>query len=214
METIPKTNKLKYLIDTNFPVESSPSECAKPRQQPSASLKERLKRSRRSFSSPISVAKRLCVDAEDNVQQALAEPKSPGHNPPLDRHDVDVNRNEAAPEVMNVRNRVPGPTPETTLSTSTELLQLREQLRKEIKEKTETQRRLKLVKMYRSKNDLKQLKSLITKWRSSSQAALYELQTELPVDGQKASLSQLMDFFGLDDRLLHYDRSEEDFTGV
>lgn len=211
METTPKTNKLKYLIDTNSPVESSPSECAKPRQQPSASLKERLKRSRRSFTSPISVAKRLCVD---NVQQAPAKPKSPGHSPPLDGQKVDINRNETAPEMMTVRNRAPGLTPETTFSTSTELLQLRDQLRKEVQERTETQRRLKLVKMYRSKNDLKQLKSLITKWRSSSQAALYELQTELPVDGQKASLSQLMDLFGLDDRLLHYDRSEEDFTGV
>ncbi|KAM6956300.1 swi5-dependent recombination DNA repair protein 1 homolog [Aplochiton taeniatus] len=208
METTPKTNKSDYAFDT---VESSPSDCAKTRQQPSASLKERLKRSRRSFTSPVSVAKRLCVDEEDDVQQAPAEPKCPGHSLPLDRQDVHTK--EAASEI-NVRKRVPGPTTETALSTSTELLQLRDQLRKEVKERTETQRRLKLVKMYRSKNDLKQLKSLITKWRSSSQAALYELQTELPVDGQKASLSQLMDLFGLDDRLLHYDRSEEDFTDV
>lgn len=214
METSPKTNQLKDLINTNCPVEASSSECAKHRQQPSASLKERLKRSRRSFTSPISVAKRLCVDGEDNVQQATAQLKSPGHNLPLDPQNVDVNRNEAAPEIVNITNQVPGPMPETTLSTSTELLQLRDQLRKEVKEMTEIQRRLKLVKMYRSKNDLSHLKSLITKWRSCSQAALYELQTELPIDGQKASLSQLMDYFGLDDRLLHYDRAEEDFTGV
>ncbi|KAF6736968.1 Swi5-dependent recombination DNA repair-like protein 1 [Oryzias melastigma] len=85
-------------------------------------------------------------------------------------------------------------------------------LRKEVKEKTETLRRLKMVKMYRSKNDLTQLQTLIDKWRCCSQNALYELQSDVTVDGRRANLSELIDLFGLDDHFLHFDRSEEDFT--
>lgn len=53
---------------------------------------------------------------------------------------------------------------------------------------------------------------LIDKWRSCAQAALYALQSDVPIDGQKASLSDLIDLFGLEDRILHFDRTEEDFT--
>lgn len=61
-------------------------------------------------------------------------------------------------------------------------------------------------------NDLTQLQALIDKWRSCAQAALYELQSEVSIDGGKASLSDLIDLFGLDDGILHFDRTEEDFT--
>lgn len=53
---------------------------------------------------------------------------------------------------------------------------------------------------------------LIDKWRSCSQSVLYELQRELPTEGKQTSLSQLIDNFGLDDKLLHFDRTEEEFT--
>lgn len=61
-------------------------------------------------------------------------------------------------------------------------------------------------------NDLTQLQALIDKWRSCAQAALYELQSDVSVDGGKAGLSDLIDLFGLDDGILHFDRTEEDFT--
>ncbi|KAJ0067041.1 hypothetical protein NL108_007875, partial [Boleophthalmus pectinirostris] len=61
-------------------------------------------------------------------------------------------------------------------------------------------------------NNLTQLQSLIDKWRSCAQAALYELQSEVTQDGKKASLSELIDLFGLEDNILHFDRTEEDFT--
>lgn len=61
-------------------------------------------------------------------------------------------------------------------------------------------------------NDLTQLQTLIDKWRSCAQAALYELQSDVSLDGGgKASLSDLIELFGLDDGILHFDRTEEDF---
>lgn len=84
----------------------------------SVSLRERLKRTRRSFTSPLSVAKRLCVDEEEEEGGQQGSDKVPG--PVLGPTHV-------TPEVFA------------------------QQLRKEIKSKTETLRRLRMVKMYRSK---------------------------------------------------------------
>lgn len=61
-------------------------------------------------------------------------------------------------------------------------------------------------------NNLTQLQALTDKWRSCAQAALYELQSEVSIDGGKASLPDLIDLFGLDEGILHFDRTEEDFT--
>lgn len=85
---------------------------------------------------------------------------------------------------------------------------------KQIHEKEDLLRRLKLVKMYRSKNDLSQLQLLIEKWRSCSQQLLYELQSAMSEENKKLSLTQLIDHYGLDDKLLHYNRNEEEFIGV
>ncbi|KAM4607881.1 swi5-dependent recombination DNA repair protein 1 homolog [Polymixia lowei] len=213
METTPTTKLQRVQSTPCDSAESSPCQFRqKPCQQLSASLKERLKRSRRSFTSPISVAKRLCVDVEedDDGQQVLADPRENVHGPARDSQiqNVDINRNE----VRSVTESLPGCIPGPRQPLPVDLLQLRDQLKNEVRERTETLRRLKMVKMYRSKNDLTRLQSLIDKWRSCVQAALYELQTELPIDGRKASLSQLVDLFGLDDRILHFDRTEEDFT--
>ncbi|KAG7332343.1 hypothetical protein KOW79_004177 [Hemibagrus wyckioides] len=167
----------------------------------SAALKDRLKRTRRSFTSPLSVVKRLKID-EDEVPQASNKETTPG-----DEGVIDVNRNETAREDC-LKSLVS----DCAQRSQCELLHLREKLKKDVKEKSETLRRLKMVKMYRKKNDLTQLQGLIGKWRQCAQAALYELQTELPTDGQKASLSQLIDHFGLEDSILHFNRTEEEFT--
>ncbi|KAK7904787.1 hypothetical protein WMY93_017394 [Mugilogobius chulae] len=173
----------------------------------SASLRERLKRTRRSFTSPFSVAKRLCVDEEDEAQPQQVTATSPEetlNNPPVIRHNVDMNRTE-----LGLSNGgCTRPDSEPCLNLTQQL----DQLKREVKDKTETLRRLKMVKMYRSKNNLTQLQSLIDKWRSCAQAALYELQAEVTQDGKKASLSELIDLFGLEDSILHFDRTEEDFT--
>ncbi|XP_063347663.1 swi5-dependent recombination DNA repair protein 1 homolog [Pelmatolapia mariae] len=207
MEITPKAAKLQrdYCSPCSS-VESSPCDY-KEKHQPklSASLRERLKRSRRSFISPLSVAKRLCVDEEENGQQVSADSQQPVNNPPVVLSSVDVNRNEERAGSKTLS----GPAPKSTQYPSGDFAQ---RLRKEVKDKTETLRRLKMVKMYRSKNDLTHLQTLIDKWRHCAQAALYELQSEVPIDGRKASLSELIDLFNLDDIILHFDRTEEDFT--
>uniref|UniRef100_A0AAZ1XT36 Swi5-dependent recombination DNA repair protein 1 homolog n=1 Tax=Oreochromis aureus TaxID=47969 RepID=A0AAZ1XT36_OREAU len=183
----------------------SPHPASQHQPKLSASLRERLKRSRRSFISPLSVAKRLCVDDEENGQQVSADSQQPVNNPPVILGSVDVNRNEERAGSKTLS----GPAPKSTQCPSGDFAQC---LRKEVKDKTETLRRLKMVKMYRSKNDLTHLQTLTDKWRHCAQAALYELQSEVPIDGRKASLSELIDLFNLDDSILHFDRTEEDFT--
>ncbi|XP_031694969.1 swi5-dependent recombination DNA repair protein 1 homolog [Anarrhichthys ocellatus] len=210
MEVTPKAAKFKPVCYSPLhSAESSPGEYKeeKHHQQLSSSLKERLKRSRRSFTSPFfSVAKRLCVDdKEEDGQQVSAETVN---NPPLSTPDVDENTNEEKPG----SERFSGPIPKSTQPPSKDFTQQRDQLRKAVKDKMETLRRLKMVKMYRNKNDLTQLQTLIDKWRSCAQAALYELQSDVIVEGQKASLSEVIDLFGLEDGILHFDRTEEDFT--
>lgn len=117
-------------------------------QKLSSSLRERLKRSRRSFTSPFSVAKRLCVDdEEENGQQVSADSRETVNNPPLIIPNVDVNRNEA----RSGSERFSGTIPQPTHPPSEDFAQQREQLRKEVKDKMETLRRLKMVQMYRSK---------------------------------------------------------------
>ncbi|XP_072292322.1 swi5-dependent recombination DNA repair protein 1 homolog [Eucyclogobius newberryi] len=168
----------------------------------SASLRERLKRGRRSFASPLSVAKRLCVDEEDETQQVTAASKQTVNNPSvIIRHNVDVNANS---NQLGCSGHISEP--------CLDLTQQPAKLRREVKDKTETLRRLKMVQMYRSKNNLAQLQSLIDKWRSCAQAALCELQSEVTIHGKKATLSELMDLFGLEDNILHFDRTEDDFT--
>ncbi|XP_059215704.1 swi5-dependent recombination DNA repair protein 1 homolog [Centropristis striata] len=212
MEITPKADKLKPVYSSPCDsVESSPCNYKeeKHHQQLSSSLRERLKRTRRSFTSPFSVAKRLCVDdEEEDGRQVSADSQETVNSPPLIMPKVDVNRNED----RSGSEQFSGPFPGPTHPSFKDLTKQQDQLRKEVKDKMETLRRLKMVKMYRSKNDLTQLQTLIDKWRSCAQAALYELQSEFPIDGRKASLSELIDLFGLDDGILHFDRTEEDFT--
>lgn len=197
MEITPKAaTKFKSVYSTQGDNDSeNVSPCGSSAEKPrlSASLRERLKRTRRSITSPLSVAKRLCVDEEeDQAKQTPANTKDTVNLPPEISHNVDLNRN-------------------LVVSSSSDLTQERDQLRREVKDRTETLRRLNMVKMYRSKNDLSKLQCLIDKWRSCAQAALYELQSEVTQDGKKASLPELIDLFGLDDNMLHFDRTEEDF---
>ncbi|MBN3274445.1 SFR1 protein, partial [Polyodon spathula] len=153
----------------------------------SATLKERLKKSRRSFKSPISVVKRLQIDSEADADLELPRASSePAENPGNDDQMI----NPAQPLLLEERDR----------------------LKKEVREKEETLRRLQMAKMYRAKNDLTELRSLIDKWRSCSQSVLYELQSALSADGSKLSLTHLIDSLGLEGTLLHYDKTEEDFT--
>ncbi|KAJ8013988.1 hypothetical protein DPEC_G00035560 [Dallia pectoralis] len=210
MENAIKTTELSFVFGTPCILESSlcESSAQKSKQQMSFSLKQRLKRSRRSFTSPASVVKRLKIGEDDDQQSSRATPERGTET--VTQMNIE-NRNDIL-HTENRRAEVPGSISET--AQPTDELELRDQLKKEVKERTETLRRLKMVKMYRSKNDLTQLRVLIDKWRRCSQAALYDLQSDLPVDGKKTSMSQLIDLFGLEDSILHFDRTEEDFTSA
>lgn len=113
-------------------------------QNLSSSLKERLKRSRRSFTSPFSVAKRLCVDEEEDGRQVTAHQRDGADNPPS---VMDINRNVMKSGSQMISGAFPKATQPPVKAVAHEL----DQLRKEVKDKTETLRRLKMVKMYRSK---------------------------------------------------------------
>eukprot|EP00062_Callorhinchus_milii_P026489 gi/632988657/ref/XP_007883229.1/ PREDICTED: swi5-dependent recombination DNA repair protein 1 homolog isoform X2 [Callorhinchus milii] len=91
------------------------------------------------------------------------------------------------------------------------LLEEKQNLEQEVREKEELLRRLMMVKMYRLKNQLGELCCLTGKWRASSQNLLYELQTVLSAECPP-SLAQLLDSMGLDEQLLHYNRVEDNFT--
>lgn len=126
-----------------------PSASPQPQQKLSSSLKARLKRTRRSFTSPFSVAKRLCVDEEDGqhvpTHSRIADDDD--KNPPLISLSVDADYQEARPGSEKFSRRIPGP----ARSHLEDLAQRRERLSEEVKVKTETLRRLRMVKMYRSK---------------------------------------------------------------
>ncbi|XP_041116748.1 swi5-dependent recombination DNA repair protein 1 homolog [Polyodon spathula] len=186
----------------------------------SATLKERLKKSRRSFKSPISVVKRLQIDSEADADLELPRASSePAENPGND----DQMMSDSSLETASLTNKTALDRADRVKDVGQNchcprnpaqplLLEERDRLKKEVREKEETLRRLQMAKMYRAKNDLTELRSLIDKWRSCSQSVLYELQSALSADGSKLSLTHLIDSLGLEGTLLHYDKTEEDFT--
>ncbi|XP_044518496.1 swi5-dependent recombination DNA repair protein 1 homolog isoform X2 [Gracilinanus agilis] len=196
----------------------------------SATLRERLKKTRSSFNSCYALAKRLKVDTEENnsTTSKTATSSSDGScsgssencknmekaaeeslylKDPL--KDVDVYRSESL-EISSLPDNLPVVSEDRNTGKK-ELLEEKMELLKQVQEKEELLRRLKLTKMYRSKNDLSQLQSLIKKWRNSSQLLLFELQSTLSMENKKLSLTQLIDIYGLEDQLLHYNRIDEEF---
>ncbi|XP_062375064.1 swi5-dependent recombination DNA repair protein 1 homolog [Sardina pilchardus] len=227
MDTTPKAQKsLSVLYTPNNDVDANVSPPSSKIRTMSSSLRQRLKRSRRSFTSPLAVAKRLNVDEGDDMPIKPTEeeerddfPASPTIDGTIqlkmvkEHTEMDLNHNEKKLCERPVKQTLEMHA-DSAQFPQTDILQLRDALRREVKEKAETLRRLQMVKMYRKKNDLSRLRTLSMKWRQCAQGVLYELQTALPADGHKASLGQLMDQFGLEDRLLHYDRTEDDFREV
>nr|XP_033796125.1 swi5-dependent recombination DNA repair protein 1 homolog isoform X2 [Geotrypetes seraphini] len=196
----------------------------------SASLKERLKKTRLSFNSYFTVAKRLKVDSEENENDhAISTNASLGMDQPRSSSaesvenfgkscDVDANMQSLLHNEDSKKSTLGASLQSSTQTVSLdanlnlqELLEEKKKLIQQVQAKEELVRRLKMVKMYRSKNDLTELQSLTEKWRRCSQQVLYELQSALSTDGKKLSLTHLIDSFGLEDNLLHYNRAEEDF---
>ncbi|KAM4670190.1 swi5-dependent recombination DNA repair protein 1 homolog [Amazona ochrocephala] len=201
---------------------AAPRATSSGKQPMSAALRERLRKTRRSFNANIAVSKRLKINTEEKdcpdadkgcllkmstdcstLQDGLESLEGNGTGHIYVRSPLQESCLCGSAENSDV--------PQTDLSQQ-QSLEEKVRLLKQVQEKEELLRRLKLVKMYRSKNNLSELQALIVKWRSSTQLMLYELQSAFSADGKKVSLTQLIDTFGLEDQLLHYSRTEEDFV--
>lgn len=108
-------------------------------QSMSSSLREKLKRSRHSFRSPLSVVKRLKIEDENQPQTSQLEDTNLSVTDDRDP-DTDVNQNDMR-EQRDCSHH----------TAQKDLIQQCEELRKAVKEKSETLRRLKMVRMYRKK---------------------------------------------------------------
>ncbi|KAM9285063.1 swi5-dependent recombination DNA repair protein 1 homolog [Morus bassanus] len=221
----PVFDKLTSLCNTpNDSGTAAPQGTSSGKRPLSAALRERLRKTRRSFNANFTVAKRLKIDTEEKDCADADKgclPKTSTDCSGLQDGSENLERNGTGHTCVESSSQ------KSDLCRSAEnshVLQagfsqeqpLEEKVRlvKQVQEKEELLRRLKLVKMYRSKNNLSELQALIVKWRSSTQLMLYELQSAFSADGKKVSLTQLIDTFGLEDQLLHYSRTEEDFVDV
>ncbi|KAH9488514.1 Swi five-dependent recombination repair protein Sfr1 [Bulinus truncatus] len=90
------------------------------------------------------------------------------------------------------------------------LLKEKKHLESILKEKSETLRKLKMVKMYREKNNLEELQVLINTWREVSQFALVDLHNLLP--DPRPTLSELVSNMNIDTNLIQYNVDEECFS--
>jgi hypothetical protein len=83
-------------------------------------------------------------------------------------------------------------------------------LEAKVKERGEKLRKLKMVKMYRTKNDLQELETLTATWREVAQEAAETLlasSTHQP----RPSMAQMLDYLHIDHQLIHYSDQDESF---
>nr|XP_027785733.1 swi5-dependent recombination DNA repair protein 1 homolog isoform X2 [Marmota flaviventris] len=196
----------------------SPDADSSQKEPTSATLKDKVKKTRISSNS-CSVIKRLKVEKKENDQNFSEKPASSTVENSLESQSSKPKGSESEENaqlkntVKNVSACKSEPVDSVIEKPKQGLNEEKALLVKQVRDKEELLRRLKLVKMYRSKNNLSQLEILISKWRNCSQLLLYELQS-LMSEEKKITLTQLIDLYGLDDTLLHFNRSEEEFAGV
>lgn len=195
------------------------------KQPMSGTLKERLKKTR-SSSHFCSVVKRLKVENEEN-DQTVSEPgasskENCSKSQESVKHIDSDSEKDSAESKSTCESKSLDSGSSSTLQNDSENEKTKENLKeekaklvKQVKDKEELLRRLKLVKMYRLKNNLSELEMLIKKWRKCSQQLLYELQEIMSEDeDEKLSLTELIDYYGIDEKVVHYSRTEEEFTGI
>uniref|UniRef100_A0A8C3YGM8 Swi5-dependent recombination DNA repair protein 1 homolog n=1 Tax=Catagonus wagneri TaxID=51154 RepID=A0A8C3YGM8_9CETA len=206
----------------------SPHTSSSRKQPMSATLRERLRKTRSSFNSCYNVVKRLKVESEKNDETFSEKPAFSAEENCLEFQENFKHIDSEFEESTYSENTFKNISACESNSFDTEscrdlqnenlpkqgVNKEKAKLVKQIQEKEDLLRRLKLVKMYRSKNDLSQLQLLIKKWRSCIQLLLYELQSAMSEENKKLSLTQLIDHYGLDDKQLHYSRNEEEFIDV
>lgn len=83
-------------------------------------------------------------------------------------------------------------------------------LEAKLKEREEKLRKLKMVMMYRTKNNLQELATLTARWREVAQEAaetLLESSTHQP----RPSMAQMLDYLHIDHELIQYSDQDESF---
>lgn len=83
-------------------------------------------------------------------------------------------------------------------------------LEAKLREREETLRKLRMVKMYQVKNNLQDLSALTAKWRNVAQEAaesLLESSTHEP----RPTMSQMLNYLHIDHELIHYSSQDEAF---
>eukprot|EP00794_Sanderia_malayensis_P009754 gene9754-10751_t len=83
------------------------------------------------------------------------------------------------------------------------------QLQKQVDSGQEKLRKLKMVQLYRKKNDLANLEDLIQKWKTASQEVIVDLQNNLPEP--RPTISEMLKSFQIDEGLLNYNQENGDF---
>ncbi|XP_007938057.1 swi5-dependent recombination DNA repair protein 1 homolog [Orycteropus afer afer] len=228
---------MESLSDSAVTLPSTPEACAIPpsprtnssRQPMSAALRERLRKTRSSFNSCYGVVKRLKIENDEGDQMFSEKAVSSAEESCLEFQESYKHTDSGFGESTYLKNTFKDISTCECKSLDTGscsalqndfvnenlpkqgLKEEKAKLVKQVQEKEDFLRRLKLAKMYRSKNDLSQLQLLIKKWRNCSQLLLYELQSAMS-ENKKLSLTELIDHYELDDKLLHYNRSEEEFV--
>ena len=83
-------------------------------------------------------------------------------------------------------------------------------LEAKLKEREEKLRKLKMVKMYRTKNNLQELSTLTARWREVAQEAAETLlasSTHQP----RPSMAQMLDYLHIDHQIIQYSDQDESF---
>ncbi|GAB1604030.1 swi5-dependent recombination DNA repair protein 1 homolog [Argonauta hians] len=145
---------------------------------------------------------------EDTVNQA--EDSSPGltagNNEPNEKLETNGDSTETLKEKSDDRISVMTENDESSIK---DLRKRKSQLEKLLKEKQEHLRKLNMVKMYRSKNDFRNLDGLITKWTKVSQQVLVDLHCHIPEP--KPTLTEFLSYLNIDFKFVKFNPENEKF---
>jgi len=147
---------------------------------------------------------------EDDSQEMFSTPKRSKHDKQGDKKVTNTTLRGSLKRKSIISASENGYQTCNKTEQSVELLARKQDLIKSIQEKEDSLRKLKLVKMYRNKNDLTQLQVLIDKWRTVSQEAAERLLSKIKLD-PLPTMSQLLSNLQVDKALIHYSEEDEGF---
>ena len=184
--------------------------------------KRGLKRTRHKFVSPLLSQKKQKLETATEKSSSSSDLLSSSHSTPRARLDFtdaqDDSRlvdgkfvNVTEREESSVKSSVEEGRRDSDDGEKVELLEKEKRtLTVKLKEREEKLRKLKLVKMYRTKNDLRELEKLTSKWRDVAQEAAEQLlgnSTHEP----RPTMAQMLDYLHIDHELIRYSAQDESF---